>query len=1078
MSARELVILAGRAASGKSEYLFEQLKAHADRGESAILLTEEQSTYEAEKALCARYGGLLGTQVLSIQRFCQLVLEEAGTPLAYLSPQGRCMVLRKIAAAHKKELRLFSRAADKRGFAAEADQLINRLSKNAVTPESLSGTAAGLHEGALRDKLSDLSLLYRETELFLADKYLSEYSLLERAQACLGSSALAKSHIYVDSADLSGESAFRFLGALLDECLSMTVTVLMDPESSEPLFEPGRELYEKLSRLAADRGLSFREVVRQPREDGDPALCHLERNLYREKPEALQGAQSSLFLNACTGRREEVEGLCERIADLTEQGYHYKDIAVTLTDKESYLPLVRRAFRRRGIPIFEDAPRTLSSHAAADLVLSAVRFAANENMDDVLHIVKSGLTDVTREEAEQFENRVLLFRLYGSALFKPLPGNDVPPEAEAARVKLAGPLTALKEELSGPDKSAKARVEAIYRYLVALNVSQKLRENAAALQKEGENGEAQLLSEVWARLMEVLHQIYTILGSDPVTLKDLPGLLEEGIFATKLSPLPGNQDRVAVGDIDRSRNPQRDVLFVLGANEGLLPPGRTDDGIFSNAELNELAGCGLDLWEDTEKEMARDRLSIYTVLTKAHERLYITYALNGDNEALTPSVLKDKLEEMFPALKDAPLLTVPYPTYPAGAFEQTLRDSRELDKGKEYLERKAYFSGTEPYAAAFDKLSALSGMRRRTMKLGRRLAGQVYGRIRGVSASRLETFNKCPFEHFMRYGMRAEERKELSERASDSGTFLHDVLEAFLKRAQELDPEFTSVTEEQACAIIDEIIPEYIREHNAGIYTKDPILNAELFLQTEKAKRCAAAILRQIQSGDFLPFREEYKFGPDEETPALPIPVSDGETLYLKGRIDRIDRSRDGRFVRIIDYKLSSQKKFRPAELESGVTLQLPLYLEAARGLGQQIAGMYYMPLNLSPSKEDEEKRILLRGVTNGTEEVIDATEHDMDKKSTIIDSLGRSKSGFSGSVCEAEGFEELLGYAIKKAGETGVHIREGEIGIDPFKESCTYCPYASVCRYTPQSAGYKYRAQKKKRKLDDLIEDIREGRV
>lgn len=1080
MSARELVILAGRAASGKSGYLFERLKEHSQKGESAILLTEEQSTYEAEKALCAKYGGLLGTQVLSISRFCQLVLEEAGTPLAYLSPQGRCMVLRKIASAHKKELRLFSRAADKRGFAAEADRLINKLSKNAVSPEDLSGTAAELGAGALKDKLCDLSLLYKETELFLADKYLSEFSLLERAQASLGSSALAKSHIYVDSADLSGERAFRFLGALLDECLSMTVTVLMDPDKeNEPLFAPGLELKEKLTRLAADRGVTLREFDRPPREEGDPALLHLENYLYRENVLPFTGAQQALRIDPCKDRREEVEALSERIADLTAEGFRYRDIAVTLTDKEGYLPLIRRAFRRRGIPIFEDTPRALSSHAAADLLLSAVRFAADGNMEDVLHIVKSGLTDVTLEEAEQFENHVLRFRLYGSALFKPFAGKEVPPEAETARQKLAAPLSVLKEELSGPDKSAKVRVEALYRYLTALGISETLRQNALELQQAGENGEAQLLSEVWARLMEILHQIYTILDTDQVNLKDLPGILEEGVFATSLSPLPGNQDRVAVGDMDRSRNPQRDVLFVLGANEGLLPPKRTDDGLFSNAELGELAGCGLRLWEDTEKEMARDRLAVYTVLTKARKRLYITYALNLDGEAAPPSALKDKLEEMFPVLREAAPLFFPYPGYPQGAFEQTLRELREPEKGGDYAERRVYFNATEPYAGTVRKLSALSHMNGRTMTIGRKLAGDVYGRVYRVSASRFETFNKCPFRHYMQYGLRAEERKEMSERASDAGTFLHDVLQIFVEKVKETDPEFKSVTEVRACEIIDEIVPEYVKTHNDGIYLQDPILNAGLFLQTECAKRCALAILRQIQRGDFLPRGAEYKFGYEDGAPGLPIPMADGDAMLLCGRIDRIDTSGDGRFLRIIDYKLNSQKQFKPAELEAGVTLQLPLYLEAVRGLGGEIAGMYYMPLLLPVSKEDEaEKYIRLRGVTNSSEEAVEATEHDMEKSSTVVESLKIGKNGIAGTVCAAEDLEKLTEFSVRKAGDTGRLIREGEIGIQPYTQSCEYCPYASVCRYTPRTAGYNYRAFKKKRKLDDLIADIGEGRV
>ena len=1081
MSARSLTVLTGRAASGKSEYLFEKLRAHADRGECAILLTEEQSTYEAEKALCARYGGLLGTEVLSISRFCQRVLAENGTALPYLSPQGRCMVLKKIALRHKKELALFSRTAEKRGFAAEADSLINRLSKNAVSPAALRSTAHELPAGALKDKLNDVALLYEKTEQFLSDKYHTEYTLLERAESVLADSELAKSHIYIDSADLSGERAFRFLGALLDHCLSMTVTVLTDPDApDETLFRPGRELYEKLFRLAADKGIPFSEAAQHGSNIADPALGHLERYLYREEVRAFSGKPETLTFNACPGRAEETELLCERIADLTEQGFRYRDIAVTVTDKKAYLPLIVRACRRRGIPLFEDAPRPLSSHAAADLLLSAVRFIAGGSMDDLLHIVKSGLTDITREEAEYFENYVLRYGLYGSAVYKPFTAGKVPEGAEAARGKLAGPLSELKEELSRENRSAAERVKAIYRYLSALGVSETLRNSAAALQQAGENGEAQLLSEVWTGLMEMLGQIYTILDQDTVALKDLPGLLEEGIFATMLAPLPGNQDRVTVGDIDRSRNPQRDVLFVLGANEGLLPPARTDDGLFSDAELNELAGHGLTLWENTEKEMARDRMAVYTVLTKARRKLYITYAAAVGGEANPPSSLRDKLEELFPALGDAETLTLPYPTYPDGAFEQTLRDlvlfESEKRESEQLAERVAYFSGHAPYDALLDARNTLGRMGSRTLSIGRKLAGDLYGRIDRVSPTRLEQFNKCPFSHYLMHGLRAEERKELKEEQSDMGTFLHEVLKRFLERAEALDPEFTSLTPEGACALIDEIVPEYIKEHNEGIYEQDPVLRAGLFLQTECARRCALAILNQIQSGDFLPYGTEYAFDEGSETPGLPIPMQDGDAMLLYGRIDRIDRSRSGRFIRIIDYKLSASKKFEPAQLEAGITLQLPLYLRAVRGLGGEIAGMYYMPLRLAPGKEDEETRTnKLRGVTLGTEEAVQATEHGLTDKSALIESLGRKKDGLSGNICEPEEFDALTDFSMRLAAETGRKIREGDIGIRPYEAGCAWCAYKTVCRFREETG---YRKLKKGRKLKDLIADIEEGRL
>ena len=73
-----LTVWIGRSGSGKSTRLYDRLIAHAQKGERATLIVAEQYTFEAEKALCNRLGGLLGVQVLSFSRLCERVLQERG----------------------------------------------------------------------------------------------------------------------------------------------------------------------------------------------------------------------------------------------------------------------------------------------------------------------------------------------------------------------------------------------------------------------------------------------------------------------------------------------------------------------------------------------------------------------------------------------------------------------------------------------------------------------------------------------------------------------------------------------------------------------------------------------------------------------------------------------------------------------------------------------------------------------------------------------------------------------------------------------------------------------------------------
>ncbi|MEM4266787.1 MAG: PD-(D/E)XK nuclease family protein, partial [Candidatus Nanoarchaeia archaeon] len=53
--------------------------------------------------------------------------------------------------------------------------------------------------------------------------------------------------------------------------------------------------------------------------------------------------------------------------------------------------------------------------------------------------------------------------------------------------------------------------------------------------------------------------------------------------------------------------------------------------------------------------------------------------------------------------------------------------------------------------------------------------------------------------------------------------------------------------------------------------------------------------------------------------------------ILIRGKIDRIDVTPDGKFALVIDYKTG--KRFKASSLENGTCLQLPLYLLAAKNL-------------------------------------------------------------------------------------------------------------------------------------------------
>jgi len=1054
-----LTVWMGRSGSGKSTRLYDRLSAHAQRGEQATLVVAEQYTFEAEKALCSRLDGLLGVQVLSFSRLCERVLQERGAGLPVIGGPGRRMILRKAALARKKDLVLFSRVAESRGFAQRMDEIIARCKQSGATPEDLARVAETLPEGSqLRGKMADIALLFGESETFLRDRYLTESDLWDRAGEALEGSFLAGTDLYIDGIDIPSRQLFRLIGRLLRVCKTVTVTLRMDPEGRDgDLFAPDIRTYYKLQQVAETAGSPFFTEGCCREKPRPPELRHLERHLFAQDEAVYSGPVPALSVWAAADREAEAEHCAQAVQRLVRQGYRYRDMAIMVTDREGYVSRIRRIFARMGIPLFYDATRPVTGHSAMDMVLSAVRFVQTGSMEDILRILKSGFGPCTVGEGEIFENYVLRYGLYGGSLSVPFSFGDVPAEAEKVRAALYPPLERLKKSCGrGTTGAEKAR--AVYAYMKETDLRGKLRAQGEALIANRRPNAGELFGQVYSILSGLLSDIAAIWGQDELSQKEFLSLLEEGALSSTMGVLPGTADQVVLGDFARTRTPAVPILFVLGCNEGLLPPARTDDELISDGELELLKEQGLELWNGTQALIEMERLELYTAFNKAQQRLCFSFSFSSDGEEMSPAPLLGRLQRLFPRLSPRDGLSADdYPLDREGGFRRLIRElalyEREGFVSDQLPAQRAYFAADEIYGPRLRRAEAALNEGISPAPFGRALAERMYGPAPSMSASRLEQFNRCPFAHYLKYGLKAKERPESREEAADAGTFLHDALDAFLKLVKEKGLSWVALTDEDADALVDQIMPPLIATHNDGIFVRDVRLREALFLRIESVKKCARSIVKQMQAGSYRPYETELAFGPESPFPPLVLHSDDGRTVNLYGRIDRVDKSPAG-FYRVIDYKMGD-RKFEPAKIAAGLSLQLPLYLAAVAGLEGEIGGMYYMPLSLPAAREGEEKRHVLRGVTAGSEAALSALEGGLEGKSQIVQGLKRNKDGtLSGNVCREEDMHTLTREAMTVAERTLNHMRQGEAGIIPFKGACQWCPYPAVCRFDKQQKG------------------------
>ncbi len=1082
----ELNLILGRADTGKTSRVVAALRARQTAGDRAILLVPEQYTYEAERLLADALGGLIGVQVFSFNRLIERVLSLSGKTRPFLSAEGYRMVIRRAIDRKKNELKIFSHAADLAGFTEEATSVFRDVKRAGLTPDALDALIVRLPADApLTEKLSDLSILYRETEDYLAERYISLDDAANEAALLLPESFVAGLPVYIDGHDRSNRQILALMETMLRTCPSVMVTLRIDCSNGadDELFEPEREVLLQLREVAARAGAAVTEerLVEQT-DRNEPLMRHIERNLFAYPAEPYDADAEKLTLFGASSRRAEAESLAEEILSLArDKGVRYREMAVIVSDLDAYAGLIRRACGRRGIPIFLDRTRPLTGHAAADAALSALRFAAGGYpAAEWMKFIKSGYAGCGEEDAEELDLYIKRSGVRGNALFKPFTRAEPAEGAERARARAAPALERLSRDLARAN--VHRQVRAFYAFLSQIELQKKLEDKAEELRLAGRSAEMQEHAQVWNLLVALLDQLDEILGELAVGRAGFLRLFEEGMRGGAIGVVPGTADQGVVGDAVRTRNRKVRALFVVGANDGLLPRPQLNEGLLDDAEIRQLQSRGAQIRKTSSELTAADRLDLYTALSKASEYLYVSYAYGDGGGELAPSPIVERLRALYPGCtkKSDIESTNALPDCAAEALTITAADLRRfhadgtcperLPALVEWLTRRD--DTRELAMRMLEESAALSFM----PTLAREQANALYGTSLSMSASRLESFNRCPFQHFVRYGLRAQETREFTERAMDLGEFYHAALEAFINAAASNHKKWKQISDAEALAILDEVLPDVIRSHNFGIFIENERMKVTLFLLIETLQQSVLAITNQFRAGSFTPDRTELRFGAGEPFPPIRLLLPDGKEALVGGKIDRVDRAVSGgrEYFRVVDYKTSG-KDFDFAELLQGLALQLPLYLTAAARGAETRAGMYYMPIAqpvVSDAEEDIESAVAaafrLNGLTLRDASVVRASDNVLDggPSSVLYKVEQTGEDEYGGNVCSQPEMDALIALARKKSEETLARMFAGEMTASPAARSkrntaCDYCDYQSVCRFDPKQPGCRARLYK-----------------
>ena len=973
-----LELFASPPGTGKASVCIELFKTQILKSKSGIdsrsffvLPSREHAERIQNLILKKDVDGLFNAHILTINDLSARLLGAPALPKP--SDPVRLKLLKEILSG-SVDFRYFSEARDVPGFHRLLVDLIREFKSGLLTVSDFEKRSQSLlKDEAFRLKFRDFTVLLKNYEKQLAALGFAEpedlVSTLSAGSGNPGSVDLVVFDGFYHFSRAQGELVRAASRAARHAVVTLTIS---DKEGDRPdLF-----YYPERTRQFL-KSIGFRQkkgVFGVNHRSKNQALVHLESCLFSKSPAPSSVKPAGLTVFEAPHVRGEIEMIAREIRRLArEEALYLSDICVILRSVSPYQKTLASVFEEFGIPVHIHERFKLSQTALGSFLYRLMGlFIEGWKREDIYYLAKSGF--------------------YASR-----PHSDEVSELEGAPGDLVEDWRSLEAELRAA-KTGRGFAAVLRRAIAALGPA----EEPAATQSFEEILKS---FERPARGKEVFDASAALL--------EFRARIETALFSSGLA----GKNRVQVYDVIMALPKEYKVVFVAGLVEKGFPQGISEDPLFKDSERRVVNAAGSAL-EERALRAAGERYFFYMALMRSREKVVLTYPLYGaDGRPSLPSFFVEETRKCFknplPTKTRHPAQFLPEPDaweteadVKKGVARLGLRVASPLKSWLSKPDFKEVLSWTEK--ATEDPHSGI---------LDPRIRG-AFSRNEGpFSATRLEEMAACSFRYFASQVLGLKEPLEGRE-SIEMGIALHKVLETYFQS-------FSEAARKKGEHLKD--LPQMkkkLRELLLPIAEKSALSRGKVFrfkTQLTAMKRSLDLFAkaektlfekRGLTAGSF-----ELKFGA-EGRPFLEI--SGGkDTIRLRGQIDRLDVSADGKQALVVDYKLSKRPSVH-AKFEKGLELQLPIYLLAARKLlGYDIMGAEHRYLR-EPGKQGfyrEDARELLK----------------MDGRETAYG---------------AEEFEALLTETEKRVRDLVKRIHEADISVR--SKSCEFCKFSPVCRFEP----------------------------
>ncbi|HEE9846433.1 helicase-exonuclease AddAB subunit AddB [Clostridium perfringens] len=1147
-----LKIIYGRAGTGKSTFCINQIKKKINNSPTnkLILLVPEQFTFQTENKVLSAIGEryVLNAEVLSFKRLAHNVFNECGgATRTIMGDAGKSMLIFKVLEDLGDNMTVFKNASRQKGFIDIASKTITEFKKYNVNNEVLDLTINEIEDENLKMKMEELKDVFNEFNSRLHEGYVDEEDqLLLLNEKLDGCSLYDGAEIWIDEFSSFTPNQLSVIGKLLKRAKSVNITLSIDevnsPKGESDLFVATKNTEKRLMNLIQEEGIAFNGYINLNEDipyrfKENKELSHIERQLYAYPFKQYRGKNNSLRLYRANNNYDEIEFVAKDILRLVrEKQYRFKDISVICRDVDNYEKVVSAIFAEYEIPYYIDKKIDIASNPLIVFINSAVDIISkNWTYESMFKYLKTGLIKEFRgvegaELIDELENYVLAYGIkgkkwmeewvnYSSSILKE---EEISEENKQrlerlndVRETIVTPLDEFNKECKGK-KTLKEFATILYEFLDSkLDVMDTIDKYVDYFKENDMAIEAKEYSEVRDIFIDVLEQAVDVLGNEVMDLNEFMKVLNIGLSQYEMGLIPVALDQVNIGDITRIKSRGTKALYIIGVNDGVLPSASKEEGILSDNDREILLEKGISLASDTRTKSFEEQFLVYTAFTIAEEYLVVTYPLaDFEGKSQRPSIIVHRLKKILPNVKEESegfkLINDKYEKISAKlpTLNELMIAIRKNYDGAEiedywkyvydwYLKEPKWKERIEYVRKGLEYTNLENNISKEKAK---KLYEDNKNKI-SLSVSRLERYAQCPFAYYIQYGLKAKDRKIYEFTAPDLGSFMHEILDEFTNEIKEKDLKWSDLSKENCRNIINSLVDNQVKNN------KSSILNSSKRYSyfTDRFKRILTksvmVISEQMKRSDFEIYKNELAFGFSKDVNSIKLDLPSGESFYLNGRIDRVDKlNLDGEtYLRIIDYKTGS-KKFDLNKFYNGLQMQLLVYLDALINNSENIVENQAMPgailyfriddpilkskgdLTEEEIKSEVLKELKLEGLLLDDVKVVKAMDNTLEPGThSLIIPANMKKAGDLGknkALITMEQFELLRKYVNEKMVEICQNMIEGKIDIEPCKENknivCDYCNYSHICQFDSSLEDNRYKVIPKK-KDEDIWKSINE---